>query len=271
MHFYSVKDNEYTHLVIKQSLDYDFTEYMKKIKPEIRAKLPIPKGNGTVVLIEVNHSIKIPQHEHLISNLSRYYSLRDINSNPNRKIILADKNRNREDHINYRYPEGEEVFRGKIDIPEYPDAKTEVVILQHKNAFERERKPYREGIIIKGKATIYDCTYFDIEAEPYSWRFSGMVYCPYIDVLVKEYDDLEEKGIYEHSSLNPFRMINPERDGFIMEHPYIEKLFGQCNLILRTLVEKLTNKEEPQKNAVSNEYLNQKFEDLSKAISPEFG
>lgn len=270
VHFYSVKGNEYTHLVIKQSLDYDFTEYMYKIKPEIRAKLPIPKGNGTVVLIEVNHSIKIPQHEHLISNLSRYYSLRDINSNPDRKIILADINKKREDRILYRYPEGEEIFREKIGIPEYPDAYAELVLFQHKDAFERDRKPYREGIVIKGKAAIYDCTYFDLEAEPYSWRFSGVIDCPYIDVLVKEYDDLEEKGVFEHSSLNPFRMINPERDGFIMEHPFIEKLFGQGKLILRTLVEKLKNKEEPQRNAVSNENLDQKFEDLSRAISPEF-
>ncbi len=269
-HFQSVKNIEYTHLVIKQSLDYDFPDYKKKIKQDERIKLPISKGNGTIVTIEINRSIKIPQHEHLVSNLSRYYSLRDINSNPGRKIILVDINKKRENRILYRYPEGIEVFRETIDIPEYPDAKPELVILQHNVAFEHERKPYREGILIKGKAAIYDCTYFELESEPYVWRFSGSVSCPYIDRLVKEYDDLEEMGVFEHPSSNPFRMINPERDGFIAEHPFIEKLFSQCKSILRTYVEQLKNKEEPQHHSVTNQELNKKFEDLSRAISPLF-
>ena len=81
-HFESIKDNEYNHLIIPPSLKCHFTEpHPRKVTQEIRKKLGIPSGDGTVVTVEVESRFRIPQHERLVKNFSRHYSLRYISSN----------------------------------------------------------------------------------------------------------------------------------------------------------------------------------------------
>jgi hypothetical protein len=273
VHFESIKGEKYNHLVIPPSLSCRFTEpNARKATQEIRERLGIPRGNGTVVTIEVENQSKIPQHETLLKDFSRYYALRDIFSNPNREVMLADLRTNREDRLTYEYPEGEVVFSDWIQLTDYPEAKVHLIIRQHKTSFEQDYSPCRQGILIKSAAAIHDCTYFGLESEPVAWRFTGELHCKFIDRLVREYDDREEEDPDHpnHPQNNPMRLLDPFRDGLIAEHPFTQSLYGKCKDVLRTLIEKLKASEITPKREVSDESLDKKLRKLSREILKSF-
>lgn len=71
VYFESIKEEEYNHLIIPPSLKCRFTESRaKKATEEIRKKLGIPRGNSTVVTIEVESRFKLPHHETLVKDFS---------------------------------------------------------------------------------------------------------------------------------------------------------------------------------------------------------
>lgn len=273
VHFESIKDEEYNHLIIPPSLKCRFTESRpKKATQEMRNKLGILKDNGTVVTIEVESRFKISLHETLVKDLSRYYSLRDIFSSPAREVAIIDLNKDREDHLIYRFPVGEVVFDGDFMIRDYPGVKAHLVVRKSSTTFEQGSLPYREGILVKSAAATHDCTYLGLESEPFAWRFTGELCCEFIDELIREYDDREEKNPDHpnHPRNNPIRLLDPFRDGLILEHPFTQALHRDCKEILQPLVEKLKAAEEPPKRDVMNENLNKKLDNLSKEISRIF-
>lgn len=274
VHFESIKDDEYNHLIIPPSLKCSFTEpRSKKATEEIRKKLGIPRGNGTVVTIKVESRFSIPQHETLLKDFSRYYSLRDIFSNPNREVLLVDLNKNRVNRLSYKYPTGEVMFDECFTVPNYPEAKVYLKILKHSTVFEQGVSlPYREGILVKSAAAIHDCTYFGLESEPFSWRFSGVLRCDYIDQLVREYDDREERNpdCPNHPEDNPQRLLNPFRDGLFSEHPFTQALYKKGKEVLQRFVDELKAAEVPPKRDVTDENLRRRLEHLSKEISKIF-
>lgn len=276
VHFESIKDNKYNHLIIPPSLNWYFKEaHSKKATKEIRKKLGITRGNGTVVTIEVEGQFPVPYHETLVNRFPRYYSLRDIFSNPSRKVIIIDLNKdNGGDKFIYRYPkEGEEVFNNGLTIPGYPDAKAHLIIFQHATPFEQDYySPYREGVLVKSKAATHECTYFGLESEPFAWRFRGELQCEFIDKLIREYDDREDENpdSPNHPANNPTRLLDPFRDGLIREHPFAQVLYKKCREILQDKINKLKASEEPPKREVTDEVLDRKLKSLSKEISKVF-
>jgi len=270
VHFESIKNGEYNHLIIPPSLRCHFSgPQPKKATADIREKLGIPRGNGTVVTIEVNNRFRIPQHETLLESFSRYYSLRDLFSSSNREIVLVDLRTDREDRLTYTYPQGEVVFDDEIVIADYPGVKAKLLIREHSTPFQQDMSPCREGILIKSAASIHDCTYFGLESDPFSWRFTGEVRCQFIDTLVREYDDRDEANpdCPNHPANNPQRLLDPLRDGLIAEHPFARALQEECKRILRDLIASLRNAEAPPKRSVISENLNKKLDSLSKEIS----
>lgn len=212
VHFQSIKDNYYNHLEIPLSLKCRFkNKRQQKVTKNIREELGIKRGNGTVVTMYVEGRFKIPQHDTLVKDFRRYYCLRDIFSNSNREVILSDSNKKRKDKLIYTYTPGEIVLQDEYTIPSYPQAKFRVIIRKHNSAFEPESLPIREGILIKSKVAIHECTYFGFESEPLAWRFNGEVVCEYIDDLVREYDDREEEDPDNpgHPDSNPQRLLDP--------------------------------------------------------------
>jgi len=273
VHFESIKDEEYNHLIIPPSLKCRFTEPRpKKVTEEIRKKLGIPRGNGTVVTIEVESRFTVPIHDRLKEEFSRYYSLRDLFSHPKREVILVDLNKHRQDPLTYSYPTGEMVFNERFSVPRYSGVTAHLVISKHASPFEQSTLPYREGIIIKSAAAIHDCTYFGLESEPFSWRFTGELYCEFIDNLIREYDDRDEANPDNpnHPENNPIRLLDPFRDGLILEHPLAQKLYKKCKEILRPFIEELKATEAPSKRSVTDENLERKLDTLSKEISKVF-
>jgi len=274
IHFECIKDEEYNHLIIPPSLKCRFKNSRpKKANQEIRKKLGIPRGNGTVVTIEVANRFKIPHHERLVRDFSRYYSLRDIFSDSSREVIIEDlKQIGRKDLLRYTFPDGKVVFDNDIEIPDYPGAKAHIRILKHTTPLDQSDLPYREGILIKSGAAIHDCTYFGLDLEPFSWRFTGELYCEYIDKLVREFDDREEQNPDNpnHPENNPQRLLDPFRDGMIREHPFVQALYRKCREVLKPLVDELKESEKKSKREVTDENLDKKLKQLSRAISKVF-
>jgi len=235
VHFESIKNDEYNHLVIPLSLKCHFKEkYLQKATQEIRKKIGIPKGNGTAVTIEIDNRFTLPTYDRFVKDFSRYYSLRDIFSNPLREVKIKDINQDRENRLIYNYAKGETVFDKDIKIPEYPDSKAHLIIYKHLTSFDPVMLPYREGgILIKSNVAIHDCTYFGLESEPFAWRFSGELKCNFIDNLICDYDDREERNPDNpnHPENNPFRILNPNRDGLILEHPFVQILHKICKIL----------------------------------------
>ncbi len=208
----------------------------------------------------------------MIENFARYYSLRDLFSNPNREITLLDANAHRGNHLRYSYPVGEIVFDDDITFPEYPSAKAHLTIRRHPTPFQQDTSPCREGILIKSAASIHDCTHFGLDTDPFAWRFTGEVRCEFIDTLVREYDDCEDGNpdCPNYPAKNSIRILDPFRDGLLMEHPFTQALYNRCKGILKELIEKLKVSEVPPRQDVTNEDLNRKLDKLSKELSPIF-
>ncbi|MBL7126944.1 MAG: hypothetical protein ISS58_07090 [Dehalococcoidales bacterium] len=273
VHFESIKEDEYNHLIIPPSLRCRFEEpHPGKVTSEIRKKLGIPRGNGTIVTIEVENRFPIPQHETLLKDFSRYYSLRDLFSNPRREVTLVDLNKKREDPLLYKYPSGEPVYDGEIVIPDYAAAKARLVVYKHPTPFEQGILPYREGILVKSAAAIHDCTYFELESEAVCWILTGQLFCEYIDQLIREYDDREEADPDNpnHPVNNPQRLLDPFRDGLIREHPFVRELYKKCKETLETFIEELKATEKPPKRDVTDKDLERKLRSLSREISRIF-
>lgn len=270
VHFESVKDGEYNHLTIPPNLKCHFVGPAQKATSEIRKRLGIPRdANGTVVTIEVEDRFTIPRHGTLARDFSRYYSLRDLLSNPKRVVTLVDLNRNRKKRLVYRYPKGKVVFDDDIEIPDYPSAMAHLVIREYETPFKRGDLPYREGILVKSAAAIHDCTYFQLESEDVAWRFAGEIRSDYIDQLVRDYDDREEAdATASHPANNPMRLLDPFRDGLILEHPFAQALTKKCREILQRLIDDI--KVEEPKRDVTDEQLETKLHELSSRISKVF-
>ncbi|MFC1955323.1 hypothetical protein ACFLWZ_02130 [Chloroflexota bacterium] len=270
-HFESIKDDKYSHLVITPFLVCRRQAKNERVTKEIRDNLGILRGNGTVVTIEMEYTCPIPLHNKLADILSRYYSLRDIMANPNREVTLSDVNSGKLDRLTYKYPEGNIVHNEIIELPGYRDAKAHLLVRQHDTSFQNTTMPLREGILVKSSAAIHDCTYFQLESEPYSWRFSGELLCDYMDELIREYDDAEVSGDHPtHSSSNPVLLLSPDRDGLVEEHPFTAIIKQKCRQILHSYIDNLKGAEVEPKRPVTDEYLNKKLDRLSKEISRPF-
>ena len=272
--FESIKDGFYNKLIISPSADCRFhSKKPIRVDDSIRERLGIKRGNGTIVTIEVDNRFKIPQHDKFRTDFSRYYSLRDIFSCKSREVVLVDVNHHREDKLIYNIaPYSKKVFESPFKIPEYPEAIANLVIYQYEESFENDQLPTREGILVKSGVTIHDCTYFRYESDPYAWRFRGDLECDYIDKLVLEYDELEELNPSKpnHSSANPMRILDPDRDGLIGEHPFVSNLYGETRRIFKSCIDQLKESEEKPKHKVANEDLQNKLKQLSKEISKVF-
>lgn len=268
--FESIKNDEYTKLTISQDVKVHI-ETIKKVSQEIRNKLKIKK-NGTIVSIYTTEGVSISLHESLLKKLSTYYSLRDINSNPRRKLHLIDLNKKRNDPIVYKYPEGEVVYNQQLRINEYPDATINIIIKKHSTPFEREpsNSPYRDGILIKSSGAIHDCQYFGLESDSLAWRFSGEIVCGYIDTLIYDYEIREQKKDYKKDKNNPMRILDPDRNGLITDHLFTKLLIFECKKILSSLIEQLKTNESPSSRQVTNSNLDNKLTNLSKEISEVF-
>jgi len=267
--YQSIKNGQYSEIEIKRPGKF-IPILSKKATNFERFNTGIEKGNGTLVMQEVEPKFKIPSHESLVKNLCKYYSLRDIASDSKRSLILIDVCNKRRKKLSYDYPKGEIVFDNKINIPSYPEAETHLIIEKLSNRISCDSSsPYWEGgILVRSKKAIHEVTSLSkkIENNPYFEFYFGKVVCPYIDDLMSEYEEME-KSSGKHLDKNPDRIIHPLRDGLVKDHPFTKELYGEIAKCLEVLLKNDEDKSKQETREIENKRTKDRFKKLANEAS----
>lgn len=273
--FKSIKNNVYSELQLKKPAHFiPVTE--RQATDFDRVRLDISKGNGTVVILEVDSQFKIPSHQVLVENLPKYYSLRDICASPQRKLELYDLSgvNGRKDRLVYATRQGNIEIDELFTVPGYPKAEAHISIFKTPDRIKAEtNSPYWEGgVLIQSNYAIHGVTGFsrDIENNPYFEHYFGRIKCPYIDELAIEYE-LQEKQKITHSPDNPSRVIDPLRsEGLTSDHPFTKALYAEAirriKILLKRDEEEATNKTREIENKKTTERLRKLASEVSKFI-----
>ncbi|MFC2064167.1 ATP-binding protein, partial [Chloroflexota bacterium] len=261
--FISIHNNKYSKLALKKDGSWKSNE--RDAKQEDRKYLGIPKDNGTVVIISAESTIRCPRHKNLYKDLVTHFQLRDILSDPTRRVELLNLNSNSRKALKYEHPDLPIVFDQEIEIPDYPEAKAHLTIYRNDQCYEigAHESGRPSGILIKGTRAIYENTLFSFENQEYSGWFSGFIRCEYIDSLARKFDDSLENEIIQ-DPLNPIQIISRRRDGLVSEHPFYINLRKAVEIPLGDLIKLEAENAEKESKTEESESLRR---DLSKLAS----
>jgi hypothetical protein len=270
--FESVKDNYYHKCEVLPSMEFVPYSPSRKVTDEIRKKLGIPRGNGTVVTIEVNQNIRVPRHETLLSELPKCFALRDImHKDSEQKVLLRNLNKNTLDPLIYNDPPGEKIVDESFEVPNYQGVTAHLVIYKTPEPLEDppDKRFRRTGFLIKGERAIHEITLFtnEFENDHYAHFYFGKLTCHSIDKLCKEYDKRRENK-EPHPEDNPNLLIDPNRQGGLRrDHPFTKALFQIPTEKLRALIAKDKEKEKAKRIQIENEETRERLKRLAKAAS----
>lgn len=235
--FESICGEEYSRLTLDQKGQYILDPAARKVDVTIREHLGIPRGNGTVVTIEVAANIRCPQHTKLAERLSKHFQLRDILSDPRREVTLVNVGKDKGVTLRYSYPSLQIAFQGELVVPRYPEATAVVTIYRNEERYDDppsdDSRP--AGLLIKGRRAIYENTLLRFEGNPAAGWFSGRVECPYIDQLAQEYDR-RHLADQPQDDRNPIPIITRRRDGLQEAHPFYKALAASVEAPLGELI-----------------------------------
>lgn len=272
LRFQSIKNDEYSEIELKKPTVFKPIMQKKATLAE-RIDLGIDVGNGTLVTLEVEPQFSIPSHESLVKDLPRYYSLRDIAAELNRKLILVDGNNpEKRTKLQYNYPQGEVVFDDKIDIPDYPEAETHLIIKKTKNRIKNDSgSPYWEGgILIKSNHAIHGIASLSkkIENNPYFDFYFGKITCPYIDRLATDYEGIEKNKSRRPLEKNPSRIIDPLRsEGLAKNHPFTKSLYLEIEKHINIQLKKDEDSTKQKNKEIENNKTKDRFRKLANEAS----
>ena len=271
--FESIKEERYHKCEVLPTMDFVPYEPSEKASPQIRKCLGIQRGNGTVVTLEIDKGIRVPQYETLLSQLPRHYALRDIlHTQHGCNAKLRDVTRNIEGRLNnFIEPRGEAKIDEEFEIPDYPSARAHLTICKCEERLDDppDKRFRRSGILVKGKRAIHEITFFkpEIEHEPYAAFYFGKLTCPHIDTLCTEYDKRRERG-EPHTESNPSLLVDPSRQaGLRKEHRFTKALCEIPIERLHTLISQDKAREQQRQVQIENEYTKQRLDKLAKAAS----
>ena len=260
-------DGQYHMCEITPFLEFVMHESTASSK-ELRRKLGIPTGTGTLVTIELDESQRVPQHDNLLDQIQRLVPIRGILRDEKRTFILKDLGKDRKDTLKVPGIEATTRVKEVLEIPGYSGVTAKLFVHRAKEKFERERDRFRlGGIQIESKRGIHEATLFDsaLESDSNAQWFFGRLVCPYIDELCNEFDDRFEAHELP-SKHNPTYPLDPSRrSGLNREHPFVQALFGEALKRLRPLVDEERRREEQQKAQIESDATRKRLDALEKA------
>jgi hypothetical protein len=267
--FESIKDDKYCRCRLTNRGQYEIFKPVRATG-EDRQNLQIPIGSGTVVTVDVGPQFDAPRHNTLVERLPAHHALRDIASDPRRKLILINlkDSDHKGDLLVYKFPTGKLVLDDEFEVPAYPGAMGKIKIFRAPERFtEDQNSPYRQGgILVKSTRAIHEITLFGFDGDPYAEWFFGRLECPFIDNLIREYDHCFERRTNPQSA-NPTRMLQRQRDGLVREHPFTLALFAEAKKRLTVLVEQEKERDREKKTQVENEQTTRTLRRLAAAAS----
>jgi len=171
--------------------------------------------SGTCINIKItNEKIKITIYENFKDQLIKHFALRDINSSPNRKIILIfEELKNNIKYtleLKFLKQEGRKVFEGKKNLPGFGD-EVKIAIYESPESLDSPRNnPFGlAGILIKTSGCILDNQLFKFDADPAGFYFYGEATCHGLEKRLR-------KGEKE--------ILDPNRNGLEWRHDYSKAL-----------------------------------------------
>jgi hypothetical protein len=268
----SIKDGKYYKCQINNKFEFIPWSPPKKATKEIRERLGVYRGNGTLVTLETRRSI--PQIETVESRLPRHYALRDImREGEGRRVLLVDLNNPSRKSMSLisNEPVGEIVYDKPFEVPNYPGVIAHLKIGKAREPLEggKNDKFRSSGISVKSVREIYERGYFtnELEKEPLAYYYWGELRCPYLRQLCDEYDELCESG-EDILHTNPCLIIDPNRQaGLIREHPFMAALLFVPTTILNNLIIEDRKKEQQSRGEVESKQTKERLDKLAKAAS----
>lgn len=272
----SIKDDRYyrCELTTKSEFIPSTTHKGERITTEIRERLRIEHGNGTVVTLQIASRFKIPHVDIIGRDLPWYYSLRDILSEDS-PTKLSLRNLNKPDKsikVVHWNPKGEQVTNGyeKYEIPGYEGVTARLALWKADEPFDDPNERFRRsGILIKGERAIFESSLLvpGFEKDEYAKRYFGRIICPHIDYLLREYDN-RRKSSQSHSDSNPSLLIDPNRiSGLRRDHPFTNSLFQYPTAKLKELIEKDKEADRSKQKEVANHETQKRLDELAKEAS----
>lgn len=242
----------------------------RPVTKSLRQELGIPRGTGTLVTIELNSNVSVPQHSNLREKLERLVSLRDILSDPRRKVTLRDVNSGQRDRLHAPTIQGVGRVKVQLDIPGYPEASAKLTIRRAHKRFERGPARFRTGgILVKSRHGIHEATLFDVglESDPNARWFYGRLVCEYIDTLYDDFDELLEQR-RDATAENPVPVLDPTRQsGLTRGHPFVRALTAEVLKRLRPLVEEERKRAEKVQASIENRATRERLDKLEAAAA----
>jgi hypothetical protein len=245
----------------------------RKVTTDIRQRLNIKRGNGTVVMLEVEPKHTMPLFESIIRDLPWHFALRDILSEDSpAKVLIKNMNQphSSAEKLRYIQPAGNLVCDETFDVPDYNGVKATLKIWQSREPFEDTPARFRRaGIVIKAQRAIHECGLLlpEFERDQLAKKYFGRLECSHIDTLLTEYDERREQQLAQPSN-NPSLLIDPSRQqGLIPEHPFTKALFLLPSEWLRALIAKDREAERSKQKHIANEETQNRLDRLAKKAS----
>jgi hypothetical protein len=269
--FRSIREGRFSRFVLHQDGSWNL-DTERDADASHREDLGIARGNGLVVTVLVNGTIRCPRHETLRRKLATHFQLRDILSDPRRRVDLVNLNDGTRERLTYEFPNLPVVFQGALAVPEYPDASAELTVWRLPDRWddgpENDGRP--NGILIKGRRAIYENTLFGLESDVHAGWFAGILVCPYIDTLAREYDDRLGRREGPVSS-NPHPIISRRRDGLAPDHPFVRALRQAVEAPLRQLVAQEAEREREEAGTIESDGTRRALDRLAAELSRLIG
>lgn len=236
-----------------------------------RARLGIPRGNGTVVEVRLEPRVRIPQLETIRRDLPWHYALYDITAaGTASKVLLRHSEANIEPLVSVE-PDGELVYDREHEVPGYGTQRFRFKLWRAPESLEDAADPRfrRSGILIKGRRAIHGCSFFtsELERDPAADLYFGRIECEGIDILAEEWDNRRERG-ESHPDENPIFILDPNRRGGLAEdHPFISALFRIPAEVLKEQLEEERAKRESHHHEIEAKETTERLRKLAREAS----
>ena len=255
---------------IFSNLEYEADD-SRRVTPEVRQRLGIDEGTGTVVTIEVDPIHRIPKIDTLVPKVATLVRLRDIVWQEKTRLVVKGLRNGLRRTVSLHRPAGRKRISKTFAVPGYPGAKAKLLVFRARRKFKSGRNRFRlGGILVKSRHAIHEATLFDrsLEWDSHALRFYGRLTCEAIDDLWNEYDERQARG-EPHPPENPVPILDPSRkSGLTPGHPFVDALYGRALVLLRPLVEEeRTRAQRERAQSVESHQTRKRLDSLEKAAN----
>ncbi len=259
----SIKDGKWAKITLN-GLEYLLDDEPTDPDEEIRNRLGLGDvESGATATINVRGPHPVPSN--VSDRLCHVAELRHIITE--RTVTFAETGTRIEPsrRLYYESPACDEVVRKEVGVPGYPEASAELVVYEMEEPQEGRVTPEsHHGLLICGGRAVYENTLFELDRMVGSGYLRGHLHCPYIDDLIRTFDDRQERD-EDPAEENPIRLVSRSRDGLHDEHPFVKRLKAVFSEELLPLIQELAKRHSGDKNPSAS--MQQRLDDTARELA----